>query len=252
MTNQNRKTLNGVNGTANSSSMITLGVSVSQQQGTFDRNPVTACNLRMKTRIATWNVRTMNQPGKLECITREAIRFKLDVFGLSEVRWKNSGRFTTDEHVMIYSGHQTEHKHGVGVLLSKQVAKLMMGFDALSDRILLVKIVRKPFDLVIVQVYAPTSTSPEDEIEKLYDDLDSAYKMCGSQEMKIVMGDLNAKVVTEQDPLPEVVGRYGLGSRNERGDMWVDWCMTHDQVIMIHGSNITKYIYIHGRVPVMA
>ena len=50
--------------------------------------------------------------------------------------------------------------------------------------------------------------------------------------MKIVMGDLNAKVGTEQDPLREVVGRYGLGSRNEHGDMWVDWCMTHDQVIM--------------------
>ena len=46
------------------------------------------------------------------------------------------------------------------------------------------------------------------------------------------MGDLNAKVRTEQDPLREVVGRYGLGSRNERGDMWVDWCITHDQVIM--------------------
>ena len=43
--------------------------------------------------------------------------------------------------------------------------------------------------------------------------------------MKIVMGDLNAKIGTEQDPLREVVGRYGLGSRNERGDMWVDWCM---------------------------
>ena len=40
--------------------------------------------------------------------------------------------------------------------------------------------------------------------------------------MKIVMGDLNAKVGTEQTPLREVVGRYGLGSRNERGDMWVD------------------------------
>ena len=50
--------------------------------------------------------------------------------------------------------------------------------------------------------------------------------------MKIVMGDRNAKVGTEQDPLREVVGRYGLGRRNERGDMWVDWCMTHDQVIM--------------------
>ena len=133
----------------------------------------------------------MNQPGKLECITREASRLKLDVLGVSEVRWKNSGKCTTDEHVMIYSGHTTEYKHGVGVLLSKQVAKSMMEeFHALSDRILIVKIASKPFNLVIVQVYAPTNTSPEDEIEKFYDDLDAAYKMCGSQVMKISMQKL--------------------------------------------------------------
>ena len=83
---------------------------------------------------------------------------------------------------MIYSGHKTEHKHGVGVLLSKQVAKSMMGFHALSDRILIVKIARKPFNLVIVLMYAPRSNSPEDEIEKFYNDLDAAYKMCGSHE----------------------------------------------------------------------
>ena len=127
------------------------------------------------------NVHTMNQPGKLECITREASRLKLDVLGLSEVRWKNSGRCTTDEHVMIYSGHKTEHKHGLGVLLSKQVAKSMIGFHALSDIILIVKIASKPFNLVIVQVYAPTSNSPEDDIEKFYDDLDAAYKLCGTK-----------------------------------------------------------------------
>ena len=86
MTKQNRKKINSVNMTANSGSRVSLGGSVSQQQGTFDRHPVNACNLRNKTRIATWNVRTMNHPGKLECITREASRLKLDVFGLSEVR----------------------------------------------------------------------------------------------------------------------------------------------------------------------
>ena len=188
MTKQNRKTLNGVNGTANSISRVALGGRVSLQQGTFDRHPVTACNLRKKTRIATWNVRTMNQPGKLEYITRDASRLKLDVLRLSEVRWKNAGRCTTDEHVM--------------------------GFHALSDIILIVKIASKLFDLVIVQVYAPTGSSPEDEIEKFYDDLDAAYKLCGSQDMKIVMCDVNAKVGTEQDPLREVVGRYGLGSLN--------------------------------------
>ena len=45
------------------------------------------------------------------------------------------------------------------------------------------------------------------------------------------MGELNAKIGQEQDPSREVVGRYGLNSRNERGDMWVEWCVTHEQVM---------------------
>ena len=48
----------------------------------------------------------------------------------------------------------------------------------------------------------------------------------------IVMGDLNAKVGGEQDPLQEIVGEHGLGERNYRGDLWVDWCATDEQVIM--------------------
>ena len=86
MTKQNRQIIIGVNGTANSSSRVAPGGSVSQQQDTFDHHPVTAYNLRKKTKVSTWNVRTMNQPGKLECITRESSRLKLDVLGLSEVR----------------------------------------------------------------------------------------------------------------------------------------------------------------------
>ena len=46
------------------------------------------------------------------------------------------------------------------------------------------------------------------------------------------MGDLNAKVGGEKDPLQEIVGKHGLGERNDRGDLWVDWCATHKQVIM--------------------
>ena len=119
----------------------------------------------------------------------------------------------------------------MGVLLTKLVAKSMVGFHALSDRILILKIASKPFNHVIIQVYAPTSTSSDEDIEQFYNDLDSAHKQAGSQDMTIVMGDLNAKVGNEQDPLLEVVGRHGLGSRNARGDIWVDWCTTHDQVI---------------------
>ena len=54
------------------------------------------------------------------------------------------------------------------------------------------------------------------------------------------MGDLSEKVEQEQDSLREVVVRHGMGGHNERGDMWVDWCVTHEQVIMN-----TTGIYTH-------
>ena len=50
--------------------------------------------------------------------------------------------------------------------------------------------------------------------------------------MIIIMGDLNAKIGKEQDPLNVTVGPHGLGERNERGDLWTEWCSTHDQVIL--------------------
>ena len=93
----------------------------------------------------------------------------------------------------------------------------MVWFPALSDRVFILKIASKPFNIVIIQVYAPTSTSSDEDIEQLYNDLDSAHKKAGNQDMTILMGDLNAKVGNEQDPLLAVVGRHGLGSRNECG-----------------------------------
>ena len=130
------------------------------------------------------------------------------------------------------SGHKKDHKHGIGLLISKVVSKSVLGHCALSDRILLVKIHGKPFNLSIIQLYAPTSASSEEEIQDFYSHLEEAHKKCGNQDIVIAMGDLNAKVGGEQDPLQEIVGKHGLGERNDRGDMWVDKCATHEQVIM--------------------
>ena len=174
----------------------------------------------------------MYQVGKLENIVLETKRMGIDIMGLGEVRWLQSGKIVCNDHTLIYSGHKKDHKHGVGLLFSKVVSKSVLGYCALSDGILLVRIHGKPFNLSIIQVYAPTSASSEEEIEDFYSDLEDAHKKCGNQDIVIVMGDLNAKVGGEQDPLQEIVGKHGLGERNDRGDLWVDWCVTHEQVIM--------------------
>ncbi len=228
----NKTRSNGVNGNVKSSSRLTPGGRIFPQQGTSDRHPVTACNTRTKLKIATWNVRTMHQAGKLENISQEATRLKVDIMGLAEVRWLDSGKLVSGDHTLIYSGGSKSHRNGVGIMLNRNTAKSIMGYNAISDRVLLVNLQCKPFNLSIIQVYAPTSSSSDEDIDDFYSDLNCAYRQAGTQNMIVVMGDLNAKVGNEQDPLKEVVGPHGLGERNERGDLWVEWCSANDQVIM--------------------
>ena len=86
------------------------------------------------------------------------------------------GKVLYDDYTLLNTGYKKEHKHGVGLHLNKFVDKSVMGYHDISDKILLVMLLGKPFDLSIMQVYAPTTTSTDDEIEKLYSDLDDAYK----------------------------------------------------------------------------
>ena len=98
---------NGVKGTV--LNVTSPGRRLSTQQGAFDRYQVTACNTRTKMKIATWNVRTMHQAGKLQNVKEEAIRLKLDILGLAEVRWLGYGKLVSEDHTLIYTRHKIEH-----------------------------------------------------------------------------------------------------------------------------------------------
>ncbi|GFO36193.1 craniofacial development protein 2-like [Plakobranchus ocellatus] len=118
-------------------------------QVTTDRHQATARKMKDKLNIATWNIRTLLQKGKLENIKQEMERMKLNILGLSEVRWKGAGKITSGGHEIIYSGG-TESEKGVGIIVDQRVTKAIKGYWALSDRVLLVKIAGKPVDLNIV------------------------------------------------------------------------------------------------------
>ena len=96
----------------------------------------------------------------------------------------------------------------------------------MSDRIIVAKIKAKPFDIGIIQVYAPTSERPEEEVEEFYEDLDKAKKYLKSQSTQIIMGDFNAKVGS--DKVENIVGPCGIGDTNERGEKLIEWCKAND------------------------
>ena len=62
-----------------------------------DRHQVTVCKTRTNMKIARWNVRTMHQVGKLQNVKEEAIRLKVDILGLAEVRWLSSGKLVSED-----------------------------------------------------------------------------------------------------------------------------------------------------------
>ena len=205
-----------------------LGQVLCEQQASPDRHQATVCNKEM-IKIATWNVRTLHQPGKLAGVWREMNRMKIDILGVSEVRWPGVGENQSEEGCFVYSGGEGAVR-GVGVMMSTRVAKCVMGYWAVSDRVLVVKIKGKPFDINIVQVYAPTSERDEDEVDEFYDKVDEVLDQCKNHEITIVMGDVNAKV--GEGRLGEAVGPFGLGERNERGERWANWCTERQQMVM--------------------
>ena len=89
------------------------------------------------------------------------IRFDIDILDIAETRWIDSGVIDKDQHVMYFSGGQ-KHANGVGIIVKKKWSKSVQGFIPRSDRVMMLKIEGKPFNVVIVQCYAPTQDHSEE------------------------------------------------------------------------------------------
>jgi hypothetical protein len=131
---------------------------------------------------------------------------------------------------MFYSGGVKAEK-GVAVVLRNDVVKCLTKVECYSDRLMFVMICAKPVDIVLVKMYMPTTNHDDDEIEKLYEEISEILHQEGRGQVNaIVMGDFNS--ILGEGSTDKVVGPFGLGKRNERGKMLIDFCNQHDLVVM--------------------
>ncbi|GFS10986.1 craniofacial development protein 2 [Elysia marginata] len=118
-----------------------------------------------------------------------------DVIGLSEVRWTGFGETTlVDGHKIWFSGEETTHQYGVAFLVRKEIANCIISATPISSRLISIRLAAKPHNITAIQVYAPTSDHEDDEVEKLYEDLDNSIAKVPKKDILMVQGDWNAKV----------------------------------------------------------
>ena len=107
-------------------------------------------------------------------------------------------------------------------MANKRVQNAVLGCNLKNDRMISVRFQGKPFNITVIQVYAPTSNAEEAEVERFYEDLQDLSELTSKRDALFIIGDWNAKVGSQETP--GVTGKLGLGVRNEAGQRLIEFC----------------------------
>ena len=108
----------------------------------------------------------MNQ-GKLEVVKQEMERVNIDILGVSELKRTGMGEFNSDDHYIYYCGQESHRRNPIEEpSYSTRVLNAIIECSLKNDRMISVPFQGKPFNITVIQVYAPTSNAEEAEVER--------------------------------------------------------------------------------------
>ena len=131
------------------------------------------------------------------------------------------------------SGCENLSLNGVAIVVSNSLNKAILGYEPISDRIISIKLNAQPCKINIIQVYAPTAAAPVEEIQECYEQLEHVVSRTPNREVLIIQGGFNAKIgdTNADTHMRSLVGPYGLGIRNERGERLLEFCVDNDMTV---------------------
>ena len=160
--------------------------------------------------------------GKLEVVKQEMEIVNIDILGISELKWTGMGEFNSDDHYIHHCGQEPVRRNGIAIPVNKRVQNEVLGCNLKNDRMISVCFQGKPFNITVIQVYAPTSNAEEVEVEWFYEDLQDLLELTPQKDALFIIGDWNAKVGSHETP--GVTGKFGHGVQNEAGQRLTELC----------------------------
>ena len=229
----NCNTHNDVNEADGANHSLSSGRGRGNQEATqvvTKRNPPNYNKKNAIVKIATWNVRSFNVEGRLENAVMEMKRNNIAVMGICETHWEGDPLcdFVYDGHRVVGSGGELK-RHGVALIFEQKLCGEILQCERISERLMMIKLKAEPVDMMIIQVYMPTSKAKEEEIDDVYEMVEDILKENRGKYNTIIMGDFNA-VVGEGKP-NKAMGSYGLGKKNKRGQKLIDFAKRNKFVI---------------------
>ena len=183
----------------------------------------------------------MNQ-GKLE-VVKQMARVNVDILGISELKWTGMGEFNSDDHYLYYSRQQSLRRNGVAIKVNKRVQNAVLECNLKKDRMISVCFQGKPFNITVIQAYAPTGNAEEAEVDQSYEDLEDLLELTPKKDVLFIIGDWNAKVGSQ-----EILGvKFGLEVQNEARQRLTEFCQENALVIantLFQQHEITLHIDI--------
>ena len=118
----------------------------------------------------------MNQ-GKLEVVKQEMARENIDFIGISELKWTEMSECNSDDHDIYYRGQESHIRNGVALIVNRRVQDAVLGCNLKNNRMISVCLQGKPLNIMLIQVYAPTSNAEEAEVKWFYEDLQDLLEL---------------------------------------------------------------------------
>ena len=102
------------------------------------------------------------------------------------------GEFNSDDHYIYYCGQKSFRRNEVAIIVNKRVQNTVLGCNLKNDRMISVRFQGKPFNIMVIQLYAPTSNAEEAEVEWFFEDLQDRLELTPPKDVLFIIGDWNA------------------------------------------------------------
>ncbi|GFR75443.1 craniofacial development protein 2-like [Elysia marginata] len=149
---------------------------------------------RHQVRSDAWHAQTIYETGKTAQVISEMQKYRLNILGISEVRWNGASKYVAPTREVIYYSPRDDglHREGVALVFDRETNKNLMEWEPINHRTIRARLYSRFAKLTTVQCYAPTEAAADDEKDKFYSKLQEILSYIPKHNITVVMGDLNA------------------------------------------------------------